>query len=235
MLRVSGPRRLPRVCGGRGRPHPCTDVVRKSAPRSRGSRQRDLHDPGAPGVSPAYAGVYIDMRLTLPGLGQLPRAPTARGSGATGRGLGILHQGRGFVQYARTLASRSPPSWSGAARGRRPGLSRRRTTARRLRGNQKGPGRSQADGGEGTQPHDQDLTRPRGIEHVSSPVSTALTSGVPPSKRLSGIVGIPRLLPGSRRRCGVDVSAMDTSAPPDSVGTPPSAPAYLVGVRPRVR
>ena len=36
LLRVSGPRRLPRVCGGRGRPHPCTDVVRKSAPRTRG-------------------------------------------------------------------------------------------------------------------------------------------------------------------------------------------------------
>ena len=133
--------------------------------------------------------------------------------------------GGGFVQYARTLASRSPPSWSGAARGRRPGLSRRRTTARRLRGNQKGPGRSQADGGEGAQPHDQDLTRPRGIEHVSSPVSTALTSGVPPSKRPSGIVGIPRLLPGSRRRCGVDVSAMDTSAPPDRCQRPDPQPA----------
>ena len=123
--------------------------------------------------------------------------------------------GGGFVQYARPLASRSPPSWSGAARGRRPGLSRRRTTARRLRGNQKGPGRSQAEGGEGAQPHDQDLTRPRGIEHVSSPVSTALTSTSPPSARPVGIVGIPRILPGSRRRCGVDVSAMDTSAPPD--------------------
>ena len=43
-----------------------------------------------PPRQPAYAGVYIDMRLTLPGLGQLPRAPTARGSGATGRGLGLL-------------------------------------------------------------------------------------------------------------------------------------------------
>lgn len=29
-------RRQPRVCEGRGRPHPCTDVVRKSAPRMRG-------------------------------------------------------------------------------------------------------------------------------------------------------------------------------------------------------
>ena len=116
--------------------------------------------------------------------GPVSRAKTsiARGLGATGKGVGVLHMGGGFVQYARPLASRSPPSWSGAVRGRCPGLSGRRATARRQRGNQKGPGRSQAAGDEGAQPHDQDLTRPRGIEHVSSPVSTALTSGVPPSK-----------------------------------------------------
>ena len=156
------------------------------------------------------------LHLTrYPGLVSRAKTSTARGLGATGKGVGVLHMGGGFVQYARPLASRSPPSWSGAARERRPGLSRRRTTARRLRGNQKGPGRSQAEGGEGAQPHDQDLTRPRGIEHVSSPVSTALTSTSPPSARPVGIVGIPRILPGSRRRCGVDVSAMDTSAPPD--------------------
>ena len=156
------------------------------------------------------------LHLTrYPGLVSRAKTSTARGLGATGKGVGVLHMGGGFVQYARPLASRSPPSWSGAARGRRPGLSRRRTTARRLRGNQKGPGRSQAAGDEGAQPHDQDLTRPRGIEHVSSPVSTALTSTSPPSARPVGIVGIPRILPGLRRRCGVDVSAMDTSAPPD--------------------
>ena len=165
------------------------------------------------------------MRLTLPGLGQLPRAPTARGSGATGRGLGILHQGRGIVQYARPLASRSPPSWSGAARGRRPGLSRRRTTARRLRGNQKGPGRSQAEGGEGAQPHDQDLTRPRGIKHVSSPVSTALTS-TPHRRRKPGrILGIPTIFTGRADGGLVDVSAMDTSAPPDRCQRPDPQPA----------
>jgi len=39
-------------------------------------------------------------------------ACTARGSGATERGPGVLHVGRGFVQYAQPLASRSPPSWS---------------------------------------------------------------------------------------------------------------------------
>ena len=218
--------------------------------------------------------------------GPVSRAKTsiARGLGATGKGVGVLHMGGGFVQFARPLASRSPPSWSGAVRGRCPGLSGRRATARRQRGNQKGPGRSQAAGDEGAQPHDQDLTRPRGVERVSSSVSTVLTSAVPPSKCPAGIVGIPRILPGLRRRCRVDVSAMDTSAPPgrcqrpdpqpavgparldaldggmggaravgaeparggrplgpgpeprqDSVRTPPSAPAYLVGVRPRVR
>ena len=159
--------------------------------------------------------------------GPVSRAKTsiARGLGATGKGVGVLHMGGGFVQYARPLASRSPPSWSGAVRGRCPGLSGRRATARRQRGNQKGPGRSQAAGDEGAQPHDQDLTRPRGIEHVSSSVSTVLTLAVPPSKRPSGIVGIPRLLPGSRRRCGVDVSAMDTSAPPDRCQRPDPQPA----------
>ena len=159
--------------------------------------------------------------------GPVSRAKTsiARGLGATGKGVGVLHMGGGFVQYARPLASRSPPSWSGAVRGRCPGLSGRRATARRQRGNQKGPGRSQAAGDEGAQPHDQDLTRPRGVEHVSSPVSTALTSTSPPSARPVGTVGIPRLLPGSRRRCGVDVSAMDISAPPDRCQRPDPQPA----------
>ena len=164
--------------------------------------------------------------------GPVSRAKTsiARGLGATGKGVGVLHMGGGFVQYARPLASRSPPSWSGAVRGRCPGLSGRRATARRQRGNQKGPGRSQAAGDEGAQPHDQDLTRPRGIEHVSSPVSTALTSTSPPSARPVGTVGIPRILPGLRRRCGVDVSAMDTSAPPDRCHRPAPQPAATLKV-----
>ena len=166
------------------------------------------------------------LHLTrYPGPVSWAKTSIARGLGATGKGVGVLHMGGGFVQYARPLASRSPPSWSGAVRGRCPGLSGRRATARRQRGNQKGPGRSQAAGDEGAQPHDQDLTRPRGIEHVSSSVSTVLTLAVPPSKRPSGIVGIPRLLPGSRRRCGVDVSAMDTSAPPDRCQRPDPQPA----------
>ena len=37
---------------------------------------------------------------------------TARSSGATGGGAGVLQGGRGVVQYAQSLASGSPPSWS---------------------------------------------------------------------------------------------------------------------------
>lgn len=53
-----------------------------------------------------------------------PRRParTARGSGATGEGSGVLHEVRGFVQYAQPLAGALPPSWSRrsemASRGR---------------------------------------------------------------------------------------------------------------------
>ena len=48
-----------------------------------------------------------------------PRRParTARGSGATGEGSGVLHEVRGFVQYAQPLASTPPPSFSRPARG----------------------------------------------------------------------------------------------------------------------
>lgn len=42
-----------------------------------------------------------------------PWACTARGSGATAGGLGVLQVGRTFVQCAQPLASRSPPSWNG--------------------------------------------------------------------------------------------------------------------------
>ena len=37
---------------------------------------------------------------------------TARGPGATGGGMGLLHAAGAIVQYAQPLASRSPPSWS---------------------------------------------------------------------------------------------------------------------------
>ena len=165
------------------------------------------------------------LHLTrYPGLVSRAKTSTARGLGATGKGVGVLHMGGGFVQYARPLASRSPPSWSGQARGRRPGLSRCRATAGRLRGNQEGLGRVSGCGRWG-QGRLALRPRPRGVERVSSSVSTVLTSAVPPSKCPAGIVGIPRILPGLRRRCGVDVSAMDTSAPPGRCQRPDPQPA----------
>lgn len=128
---------------------------------------------------------------------------------------------------------------------------------------------------EGARRH-QDLARPRGVEHLSSSVSTELTLAVPPSRCPAEIVGIPRFFLGLWHRSGVNVSLVDTDAPPGRcqrllssvgrdlegsdppcdpccqvldrpdpgrgarpragpAGTPPSGPAYLVGVRPRVR
>ena len=78
---------------------------------------------------------------------------------------------------------------------------------------------------EGARPGHQDLARPRGVEPVGSSVSTALTLAVPPSRCLAEIVGIPRILLGSRRRCGVNVSVMDTDAPPGRCQRPVPQPA----------
>ena len=103
-------------------------------------------------------------------------------------------------------------------------------------GNQKWPVRGQAgEGGagpwgEGARPGHQDLARPRGVEPVGSSVSTALTLAVPPSRCLAGIVGIPRLCLGSRRRCGVHVSVMDTDAPPGRCQRPAPQPAATLKV-----
>lgn len=49
---------------------------------------------------------------------------------------------------------------------------------------------------------------------VGGTVSTALTSTSTAPKHLTEIVVIPRLLHGKQRRCGVDVSIMDTNDPP---------------------
>ena len=48
---------------------------------------------------------------------------------------------------------------------------------------------------------------------LRGPVSTALTSTSLPPKRPAGIVGILRFFFGVQRRCGVDVSTMDTHTP----------------------
>ena len=46
---------------------------------------------------------------------------------------------------------------------------------------------------------------------LRGPVSTVLTSTSPAPVRPVGIVGILRFFLGAQRRCGVDVSTMDTS------------------------
>ena len=56
-------------------------------------------------------------------------------------------------------------------------------------------------------------------------VSTALTLPSLPPKNPAEIVGILRFLSGVPRRYGVNVSAVDTSGPPDFFPSPPGPPA----------
>ena len=64
-------------------------------------------------------------------------------------------------------------------------------------------------------------------------VSTALTLPSLPPKNPAEIVGILRFLSGVQRRCGVDVSTMDTHTPsclapqPPSLPGPPACPGFL--------
>ena len=64
---------------------------------------------------------------------------------------------------------------------------------------------------------------------LRGPVSTALTSTIQPSKHPAEIVGILRLIFGVQHRCGIDVSAVDTSDLPDlfpsTSPSPPGPPA----------
>ena len=77
---------------------------------------------------------------------------------------------------------------------------------------------------------------PRGVEPVGSSVSTALTLAVPLSRRPAGIVGIPRFFLGSRHRSGVNVSLVDTDAPPGRRERPAPQPAATlkVPIRPAI-
>ena len=77
---------------------------------------------------------------------------------------------------------------------------------------------------EGARRH-QDLARPRGVEPVGSSVSTVLTLAVPPSRCPAEIVGIPRFFLGLWHRSGVNVSVVDTDAPPGRRQRPASQPA----------
>ena len=129
---------------------------------------------------------------------------TAREWGSTGRGSGVLGVGGAFVQYAQPLTSRSRPSWSRQTRAdSRQSRSRTLTTGpqRRRRAGVGGGGPvTEAPGHAARTP---DLL-------LCGPVSTALTLTSLLSKRPSGIVGMLRFLSGMQRRCGVNVSAVDT-------------------------
>ena len=77
---------------------------------------------------------------------------------------------------------------------------------------------------EGARRH-QDLARPRGVNQASGPVSTVLTLAVPPSRRPAEIIGIPRFFLGLWHRSGVNVSVVDTDAPPSRRERPAPQPA----------
>ena len=102
------------------------------------------------------------------------RRRTARGSGATGEGAGVLHEVRGFVQYAQPLASTPPPSFSRPARGgARPEPMMRQCHLTPVQEED----RSQAgQGGKSYSPGP-------GLDHAGGPVSTQRTSTSPPSRR----------------------------------------------------
>ena len=130
---------------------------------------------------------------------------TARGVGATGRGLGVLGVGGAFVQYAQPLVSGSRPSWSrpthtDSGRGRHQTL-----TTGTLRRWWAGVG----GGGPVTEAPGSAARTPDSL--LRGPVSTALTSTSPASVRPAGIVEILRFLFGVQRRYAFNVSTMDTS------------------------
>ena len=131
---------------------------------------------------------------------------TARGWGAIGRGWGALWVGGAFVQYAQPLASGARPLVEQADSGRdsKWGRCRTLTTGPQLRwraGNGGGRPVTETPGCAARTP--DSLLR--------GPVSTVLTSTSPAPVRPVGIVGILRFFLGAQRRCGVDVSTMDTS------------------------
>ena len=138
--------------------------------------------------------------------------------GVTGRGWGVLRVGGAFVQYAQPLASRSRPSWSRPTRADS-GRSRRRTMTT-------GPQRRRRPGSGGGGP----MTEVSGCavgtpdSLLRGPVSTALTLPSLPANHPTEIVGILRFFLGEQSRLGVNVSAVDTDAPPDLF--PSSCPRF---------
>ena len=185
-------------------------------------------------------------------------ACTARGWGATGGGSGVLRVGGAFVQYAQPSTSRSRPSWSKPTPGAQSGtdISRRRTTTswppvRESEGLRQGAAWSDLRRRRWALPHAHSRATqwrtPRSSSGsrsarvlLRSPVSTALTSAGPPSKRRRRIVGMLRFVFGVRRRCGGDVSTMDTSDPTDrfrrpAVDSRATTPTGVGQVRPQAR
>ena len=140
------------------------------------------------------------------------------GWGATGGGLGALWVGGAFVQCAQPLVSGSRPSWSRPTRADS-GRSRRRTmttgTLCRQRAGSGGGGPMTEASGCAVRTPDSLL---RGL------VSTALTLPSLPANHPAEIVGILRFFLGEQSRLGVNVSAVDTDAPPDLF--PSSCPRF---------
>ena len=143
---------------------------------------------------------------------------TARGWGATGGGSGALWVGGTFVQYAQPLASGSRPSWSRPTRAHS-WRTRRRTittgTLCRQRAGSGGGGPMAEASGCAVRTPDSLL---RGL------VSTALTLPSLPANHPTELVGILRFFLGEQSRLGVNVSAVDTDAPPDLF--PSSCPRF---------
>ena len=142
----------------------------------------------------------------------------AREWGATGGGLGALSVGGAFVQYAQPLVSGSRPSWSRPTRADS-GRSRRRTmTTGTLCRQRAGSG----GGGPMTEASGCAVGTPDSL--LRSLVSTALTLPSLPANHPTEIVGILRFFLGEQSRLGVNVSAVDTDAPPDLF--PSSCPRF---------
>lgn len=128
-------------------------------------------------------------------------ACTARGPGATGQGLGVLHEARGLEQYSQPLVSTSLPPWSGLTRK---GSGRSRYwvsvtgTLRRGRMRPGGVRTCREDPGPG---------------YASGPVSTQRTSVSPPSMSPAGIPRNSAVLARLVGACAVLMSAPWAPAP----------------------
>ena len=122
--------------------------------------------------------------------------------------------GRWGLRAVRTpLASGSRPSWSrptraDSGRDSRWGRSRTLTTGPQRR-------RRAGVGGGGPVTDAPGCAARTPDSFLRCPVSTALTLPSLPPKRPAGIVGMLRFFTGVQARFGVNVSAVDTDAPPD--------------------